>query len=40
MNYYRAIDPFDRPSVAFAGAKIREPSMFLGGALDAELCRI
>jgi pimeloyl-ACP methyl ester carboxylesterase len=34
MNYYRAIDPFDRPSAAFAGAKIRQPSMFLGGTLD------
>jgi pimeloyl-ACP methyl ester carboxylesterase len=34
MNYYRAIDLFDRPLAAFAGAKIGQPSMFLGGALD------
>jgi pimeloyl-ACP methyl ester carboxylesterase len=34
MNYYRAIDPFDRPSAAFAGAKIHQPSMFLGGTRD------
>jgi pimeloyl-ACP methyl ester carboxylesterase len=34
LNYYRAIDLFDRPSAAFAGAKIRQPSMFLGGTLD------
>ncbi len=34
LNYYRAIDIFDRPSAAFAGAKIRQPSMFLGGTRD------
>lgn len=34
LNYYRAIDPFTRHSAAFAGAKIRQPSMFLAGALD------
>lgn len=34
LNYYRAIDHFHRPSAAFAGAKIRQPSMFLGGTLD------
>lgn len=34
LNYYRAIDYFDRPSAAFAGAKIRQPSMFLGGTRD------
>jgi len=34
LNYYRAIDSFTRNSAAFAGAKIRQPSMFLAGALD------
>ncbi len=34
LNYYRAIDAFTRNSAAFAGAKIRQPSMFLAGALD------
>jgi pimeloyl-ACP methyl ester carboxylesterase len=34
LNYYRAIDHFDRPAAAFAGAKIRQPSMFLGGTRD------
>jgi pimeloyl-ACP methyl ester carboxylesterase len=34
LNYYRAIDPFTRHSAAFAGAKIRQPSMFLAGILD------
>jgi pimeloyl-ACP methyl ester carboxylesterase len=34
LNYYRAIDPFTPNSVAFAGAKIRQPSMFLAGTLD------
>jgi pimeloyl-ACP methyl ester carboxylesterase len=34
LNYYRAIDPFTRRSAAFAGAKIRQPSMFLAGTLD------
>jgi pimeloyl-ACP methyl ester carboxylesterase len=34
LNYYRAIDAFTRNSSAFAGAKIRQPSMFLAGALD------
>ena len=34
LNYYRAVDPFTRTSAAFAGAKIRQPSMFLGGTLD------
>jgi pimeloyl-ACP methyl ester carboxylesterase len=34
LNYYRALDPFTRHSAAFAGAKIRQPSMFLAGALD------
>jgi pimeloyl-ACP methyl ester carboxylesterase len=34
LNYYRAIDPFTRNSAAFAGAKIRQPSMFLAGTLD------
>jgi len=34
LNYYRAADPFTRNSAAFAGAKIRQPSMFLAGTLD------
>ena len=34
LNYYRAVDPFTRHSGAFAGAKIRQPAMFLAGALD------
>jgi pimeloyl-ACP methyl ester carboxylesterase len=34
LNYYRAIDPFTRNWAAFAGAKIRQPSMFLAGARD------
>jgi len=34
LNYYRAIDPFTRHSAAFAGAKIRQPSMFLAGTRD------
>jgi len=34
LNYYRAVEPFTRHSAAFAGAKIRQPSMFLEGALD------
>src|SRR3984893_16129373 len=34
LNYYRAVDPFTRNSAAFAGAKIRQPSMFLAGTLD------
>jgi pimeloyl-ACP methyl ester carboxylesterase len=34
LNYYRAIEPFTRHSAAFAGAKIRQPSMFLAGTLD------
>lgn len=34
LNYYRALDPFTRHSTAFAGAKIRQPSMFLAGVLD------
>jgi pimeloyl-ACP methyl ester carboxylesterase len=34
LNYYRAIDAFTRHSAAFAGAKIRQPSMFLAGTLD------
>jgi pimeloyl-ACP methyl ester carboxylesterase len=34
LNYYRAIDPFTRHWAAFAGAKIRQPSMFLAGTLD------
>jgi pimeloyl-ACP methyl ester carboxylesterase len=34
LNYYRAVDPFTRASAAFAGAKIRQPSMFLAGTLD------
>lgn len=34
LNYYRAIDAFTRHSTAFAGAKIRQPSMFLAGTLD------
>jgi pimeloyl-ACP methyl ester carboxylesterase len=34
LNYYRAIDPFTPNSVAFACAKIRQPSMFLAGTLD------
>ena len=28
LNYYRAIDPFTPNSVAFAGAKIRQPPCF------------
>jgi pimeloyl-ACP methyl ester carboxylesterase len=34
LNYYRSIEPFTRNSAAFAGAKIRQPSMFLAGTLD------
>ena len=34
LNYYRAVDSFTRHSSAFAGAKIRQPSMFLAGTLD------
>jgi pimeloyl-ACP methyl ester carboxylesterase len=34
LNYYRAVEPFTRNSAAFAGAKIRPPSMFLAGTLD------
>jgi pimeloyl-ACP methyl ester carboxylesterase len=34
LNYYRAIDIFDLPSAAFAGARIHQPSMFLGGTCD------
>jgi len=34
LNYYRAVEPFTRHSAAFAGAKIRQPSMFLAGTLD------
>ena len=34
LNYYRALDPFTRHSAAFAGAKIRQPSLFLAGTLD------
>ena len=34
LNYYRAVDSFTRHSSAFAGAKIRQPSMFLAGELD------
>jgi pimeloyl-ACP methyl ester carboxylesterase len=34
LNYYRAIDPFTRHWAAFAGAKIRQPSMFLAGTRD------
>ncbi len=34
LNYYRALDIFTRHSSAFAGAKIRQPSMFLAGTLD------
>jgi pimeloyl-ACP methyl ester carboxylesterase len=34
LNYYRAIDPFTRHAAAFAGATIRQPSMFLAGTLD------
>ncbi len=34
LNYYRAIEPFTRHSAAFAGARIRQPSMFLAGTLD------
>jgi pimeloyl-ACP methyl ester carboxylesterase len=34
LNYYRAIDLFTRHSAAFAGATIRQPSMFLAGTLD------
>jgi pimeloyl-ACP methyl ester carboxylesterase len=34
LNYYRALDPFTRNSAAFAGAKIRQPSMFIAGTLD------
>jgi pimeloyl-ACP methyl ester carboxylesterase len=34
LNYYRALDPFTRHSAAFAGAKIRQPSMFLAGEVD------
>ena len=34
LNYYRALDPFTTNSAAFAGAKIRQPSMFIAGTLD------
>jgi pimeloyl-ACP methyl ester carboxylesterase len=34
LNYYRALDPFTPNSHAFAGAKIRQPSMFIAGSLD------
>lgn len=34
LNYYRAIDLYARDWSAFAGAKIRQPSMFLTGELD------
>jgi pimeloyl-ACP methyl ester carboxylesterase/catechol 2,3-dioxygenase-like lactoylglutathione lyase family enzyme len=34
LNYYRSIDHFTQHSGAFAGAKIRQPSMFLAGTLD------
>ena len=34
LNYYRALDPFTRHAAAFAGAKIRQPSLFLAGTLD------
>ena len=34
LNYYRAIDTFAHHSAAFAGAKIKQPSMFLTGKLD------
>jgi pimeloyl-ACP methyl ester carboxylesterase len=34
LNYYRAFEPFVRHWGAFAGAKIRQPSMFLAGTLD------
>jgi pimeloyl-ACP methyl ester carboxylesterase len=34
LNYYRAIEPFTRHAAAFAGGKIRQPSMFLAGTLD------
>lgn len=34
LNYYRAIDTFAQQWDAFAGAKIKQPSMFLAGELD------
>ena len=34
LNYYRSLDPFTRHSAAFAGTKIRQPSMFLVGTRD------
>jgi pimeloyl-ACP methyl ester carboxylesterase len=34
LNYYRSVDAFTRHSAAFAGAKIRQPSMFLAGTAD------
>ncbi len=34
LNYYRAIDIFAQQWDAFAGAKIKQPSMFLAGELD------
>ncbi len=34
LNYYRAIDIFARHWAAFAGAKIKQPSMFITGELD------
>jgi pimeloyl-ACP methyl ester carboxylesterase len=34
LNYYRALDAFTQNSAAFAGAKIRQPSMFLAGTAD------
>ena len=34
LNYYRSLDLFTRHSGAFAGAKIRQPSMFLAGTRE------
>lgn len=34
LNYYRALDAFTYNSAAFAGARIRQPSMFIAGTLD------
>ncbi len=36
LNYYRAIDIFARHWDAFAGAKIKQPSMFLAGERDGQ----
>ena len=34
LNYYRSFEPFVQHWAAFAGAKVRQPSMFLAGTRD------